>query len=108
MNNSATLPAAVDGTRTSSPITVHFSGPRGDVWVVELRPAANATGTSRMSGPVSASACPTAPPSSSWRRIPEPAVTGSRLWVSARSRNVTSYLARTGGDPLRYVPRPGR
>ncbi|EUA43898.1 tRNA ribosyltransferase-isomerase domain protein [Mycobacterium xenopi 4042] len=41
VNNSATLPAAVDARRDGRPITVHFSTARADdVWVVELRPAA--------------------------------------------------------------------
>ena len=50
VNDSATLPAAVDGKRVSgAPVTVHFSGPLpGDrdfpVWVVELRPGPRADG----------------------------------------------------------------
>jgi S-adenosylmethionine:tRNA ribosyltransferase-isomerase len=50
VNDSATLPAAVDGVRGGdAPVTVHFSGPLpGDrdfpVWVVELRPGPRADG----------------------------------------------------------------
>ena len=45
VNNSATLPAAVDGHRAGRPVAIHFSAARAEkVWVVELRPAANATG----------------------------------------------------------------
>jgi S-adenosylmethionine:tRNA ribosyltransferase-isomerase len=50
VNDSATLPAAVDGGRgDGAPVTVHFSGPlAGDrefpVWVVELRPGPRADG----------------------------------------------------------------
>ena len=45
VNNSATLPAAVDGIRGAARIAVHFStGPPDDhLWIVELRPATNAT-----------------------------------------------------------------
>ena len=40
VNNSATLPAAVDGHRAGQPIAIHFSTARAEkVWVVELRPA---------------------------------------------------------------------
>ena len=57
-----------------------------------------------MSGPASASACPTAPHSSSWRRTPNPRITGSRLWTSrlAIEGDVPSYLARHG-RPIRYA-----
>src|SRR6059058_5169786 len=50
VNDSATLPAAVDGVRgDGGPVTVHFSGPKpGDretpVWIVELRPGPHADG----------------------------------------------------------------
>ena len=50
VNDSATLPSAVDGARgDGAPVTVHFSGPLpGDrefpVWVVELRPGPRADG----------------------------------------------------------------
>ena len=45
VNNSATLPAAVDGLRGPTPMVVHFSTEIDDhIWVVELRSGANATG----------------------------------------------------------------
>ena len=51
VNNSATLPAAVDGIRGSAPIAVHFSTALDDhVWIVELRPATNATASPAIVG----------------------------------------------------------
>ncbi|MET0996441.1 MAG: S-adenosylmethionine:tRNA ribosyltransferase-isomerase [Mycobacterium sp.] len=125
VNNSATLPAAVDGTRSDRPITVHFSAARRDHdWVVELRPATNATAHSPASGwgylPL-AGECPQ-PEIRAGERIdlpdgaalvvgssyPEPGVAGSRLWTSrlAIEGDVTAYLTRHG-RPIRYsyVPR---
>ncbi len=41
VNTSATLPAAADGSRAGTPVTVHFSAGLDDGgWVVEVRPAA--------------------------------------------------------------------
>ncbi len=48
INNSATLPAAVDGRRESGPVTVHFSTALDDgTWLVELRPGRQADGPVR-------------------------------------------------------------
>ena len=46
VNTSATLPAAVPGTRgQAGPVAVHFSSPVAPcVWLVELRPSVDATG----------------------------------------------------------------
>ena len=45
VNTSATLAAAVDGTRAGAPVEVHFSAELDDgTWVVEVRPAGAATG----------------------------------------------------------------
>jgi len=46
VNTSATLPAAVPGTRgQAGPVAVHFSSPVAPcVWLVELRPPVDATG----------------------------------------------------------------
>jgi S-adenosylmethionine:tRNA ribosyltransferase-isomerase len=45
VNNSATMPAAVDGRRGGQAIAVHFATARADKeWVVELRPAVDAAG----------------------------------------------------------------
>ena len=73
VNNSATLPAAVTGVRADrGSIAVHFSAALDNhVWVVELRPAANATGHLPDVGPASASGCPTAPRSLSSPPIPD-------------------------------------
>ena len=109
VNNSATLPAAVDGTRSDRPITVHFSAARRDHdWVVELRPATNATAHlsdirsgERIDLPDGAALVV----GSSY---PEPGVARSRLWTSrlAIEGDVTAYLTRHG-RPIRYsyVPR---
>jgi S-adenosylmethionine:tRNA ribosyltransferase-isomerase len=109
VNNSATLPAAVDGSRAGHPIAVHFSTARDDhVWVVELRPAGNATGYQpdvrlgeRIGLPDGAALVVTA-------AYPEPDATESRLWTAtiAVEGDVISYLARNG-RPIRYgyVPR---
>jgi S-adenosylmethionine:tRNA ribosyltransferase-isomerase len=109
VNNSATLPAAVDGTRAGDPIAVHFSTALADhVWVVELRPAAYATGPvrdveagERIGLPDGAALVVTA-------SYPEPRTAGGRLWTArlAIEGDVTAYLARHG-RPIRYayVPR---
>ena len=109
VNNSATLPAAVDGSRSGQPITVHFSTDGGDhVWVVELRPATTATGHlpdiragERIDLPDGAALVVDS-------SYPESGVAGSRLWTSrlAIEGDVMSYLARHG-RPIRYsyVPR---
>jgi S-adenosylmethionine:tRNA ribosyltransferase-isomerase len=109
VNNSATLPAAVDGSRAGDPIAVHFSTSLADhVWVVELRAAANATGPlddvepgERIGLPDGASLVVTA-------SYPESHTAGSRLWTArlAIEGSVTAYLGRHG-RPIRYgyVPR---
>jgi S-adenosylmethionine:tRNA ribosyltransferase-isomerase len=46
VNNSGTLPAAVTGSRSEEPLTVHFSTQLDDRdWLVELRPPGRATGS---------------------------------------------------------------
>jgi S-adenosylmethionine:tRNA ribosyltransferase-isomerase len=104
VNNSATLAAAVDGFRDAVPIAVHFSAELDDhVWVVELRPATNATAHlpdielgERIGLPDGAALVVIA-------SHPRPGVAGSRLWRSrlAIEGDVTSYLARHG-RPIRY------
>ncbi|MET0993300.1 MAG: S-adenosylmethionine:tRNA ribosyltransferase-isomerase [Mycobacterium sp.] len=109
VNNSATLPAAVDGTRTSSPITVHFSTALADhVWAVELRPAHNGIGHLPDVRPGERIGLPGGAALVVLASYPEPAVTGSRLWVSrlAIEGDVPSYLARHGrAIRYAYVPR---
>ena len=109
VNNSATLPAAVDASRSGQPITVHFSTPRDDhIWVVELRPATAATGHlpdiragERIELPDGAALVVVS-------SYPESGVSGGRLWTArlAIDGDVMSYLARHG-RPIRYfyVPR---
>jgi S-adenosylmethionine:tRNA ribosyltransferase-isomerase len=109
VNTSATLAAAVDGTRADgTPVTVHFSTPLDDaMWVVEVRPAGPATG-------------PIADPRGNERITltdgailslvaPYPHGTASmRLWFArvAVEGGVGAYLARVG-RPIHYayVPR---
>jgi S-adenosylmethionine:tRNA ribosyltransferase-isomerase len=107
VNNSATMPAAIDGRRAGQPITVHFSTVRAEKdWVVELRPAANATGhltDVRRGGRIDLPGGAAIVIMSSY---PEPGVDGGRLWtarvvVEGPDDSVVSYLARYG-QPIRY------
>ena len=105
VNNSATLPAAVDGMRAGRPIAVHFSTALADhVWVVELRPASNATGPQPDVRPGERVGLPGGAALVVLASYPEPAITGSRLWVSrlAIEGDVPAYLARHG-RPIRYA-----
>ncbi len=108
VNNSATMPAAVDGRRAGHPIAIHFCTARAEkVWVVELRPAANATGhlTPRPGDRIDMAGGGAIVIGSSY---PEPGVDGGRLWTArvVVEGDVVSYLARYG-RPIRYsyVPR---
>ena len=111
VNNSATLPAAVTGARAKrGPIAVHFSAALDDhVWVVELRPATNATGHLPDVEPGERIALPDGAALVVIASYPQAGVTGSRLWTArlAIEGDVTSYLNRHG-RPIRYsyVPRP--
>jgi S-adenosylmethionine:tRNA ribosyltransferase-isomerase len=109
VNNSGTLSAAIDGSRAGHPITVHFSSARDDhVWVVELRPGADATGHLRDVEPGERIGLPDGAALAVTASYPEPDVSGSRLWTCRLviEGDVTSYLARHG-RPIRYnyVPR---
>jgi S-adenosylmethionine:tRNA ribosyltransferase-isomerase len=109
VNNSATLPAAVDANRAGQPITVHFSAARADhVWVVELRPATAATRYLPDIRPGERIDLPDGAVLIVSSSYPERGVAGSRLWTSrlAIEGDVISYLARHG-RPIRYsyVPR---
>ncbi|OSC41982.1 S-adenosylmethionine:tRNA ribosyltransferase-isomerase [Mycobacterium decipiens] len=104
VNNSATLPAAVDGHRAGYPVTVHFSCARAaKVWVVELRPAENATGylpNVRVGDRVEMPGGGAVVVASSY---PKPGVAGGRLWTARLvvEGDVVGYLARHG-RPIRY------
>lgn len=109
VNNSATLPAAVDATRSGQPIAVHFSAAIGDgAWVVELRPAEIARGHLPDIRPGERIMLPGDSALTVLSSYPEPGVAGSRLWSShvAIDHDVTSLLSRYG-RPIRYsyVPR---
>jgi S-adenosylmethionine:tRNA ribosyltransferase-isomerase len=109
VNNSATLPAAVDGTRAGQSITVHFSAERSDhVWVVELRPAANATGHLPDIEPGERIGLPAGAALVVMASYPQPGSAGVRLWTCrlAIEGNVMAYLGRHG-RPIHYsyVPR---
>jgi S-adenosylmethionine:tRNA ribosyltransferase-isomerase len=108
VNNSATMPAAVDGRRAGQPVAVHFSTARAEkIWVVELRPAGEASGHliprpgERIDMPGGAALV-------IGSSYPEPGVEGARLWTARviLEGDVGSYLARHG-RPIRYsyVPR---
>ena len=108
VNNSATMPAAVDGRRAGQPVAVHFSTARAEkIWVVELRPAGEASGhlTPRPGERIDMPGGAALVIGSSY---PEPGVEGARLWTARviLEGDVGSYLARHG-RPIRYsyVPR---
>ena len=110
VNNSATLPAAVDGARAGAQVAVHFSAALGDhVWVVELRPAVNATRHLRNIAPGERIELPGGAALVVVASYPEPHTAGSRLWTSrlAIEGDVTSFLGRHG-RPIRYSHVPVR
>jgi S-adenosylmethionine:tRNA ribosyltransferase-isomerase len=109
VNNSATLPAAVDGRRAGRPVSVHFSTARGAlVWVVELRPAVNATGHLPDIRPGERIELPGGGALIVDASYPQPGTDGGRLWTArvVVEGDVASYLTRYG-RPIRYayVPR---
>ena len=112
VNNSATLPAAVDGRRAKEPIAVHFSTERGEKdWVVELRPAGDAAGHLADIRPGELIDMPGGAALVIRSSYPMPGVQGARLWTArvileGPAGAVGSYLARHG-RPIRYsyVPR---
>ena len=110
VNNSATLPAAVDATRGATPIAAHFSTVLDDhVWVVELRPAADATGPLPDVEPGERIGLPDGAALVVMASYPRRGVAGSRLWTSrlAIEGDVMSYLNRHG-RPIRYSYVPQR
>lgn len=110
VNNSATLPAAIDGGRNGQPIAVHFSTARAEkLWVVELRSAGAATGHLTDIRPGERIEMPGGGAIVIRSSYPEPGTDGARLWTAqvVLEGDVVSYLARYG-RPIRYsyVPRP--
>jgi S-adenosylmethionine:tRNA ribosyltransferase-isomerase len=105
VNNSATLPAAVTGVRAErDPVAVHFSAALDDhLWVVELRPATDATAHLPDIEPDERVGLPDGAALTVIASYPQPGVAGSRLWTSrlAIEGDVTSYLGRHG-RPIRY------
>ncbi|OMC13925.1 S-adenosylmethionine:tRNA ribosyltransferase-isomerase [Mycobacterium sp. SP-6446] len=105
VNDSATMPAAVDGRRAGQPIAVHFSTVRAEkVWVVELRPAANATGHLTDVGPGQRIDLPGGAALVVESSYPRPGVGDARLWTARViiEGNVGAYLGRHG-RPIRYA-----
>jgi S-adenosylmethionine:tRNA ribosyltransferase-isomerase len=97
VNNSGTLPAAVDGYRGSAQVTVHFSTQLDDKsWVVELRPPGQATGSIADAAPGQRVDLPGAVLILIDEYVP------GRLWRAAVSTNVPEMLARQG-RPIRYA-----
>lgn len=105
INNSATLAAAVDGTRRGTPIAVHFASARDNaVWVVELRPAGHATGPLTDVTPGERIELPGGAGLTVLDTHPLPGWSGSRLWrarVAVEGGDVLTYLA-DHGRPIRY------
>lgn len=112
VNNSATMPAAVDGHRGGQPIAVHFSTAHGDkIWVVELRPGGDAAGHLGDIRPGERIDMPGGAALVIGSSYPQPGVEGARLWTArviteGAAGGVGRYLARYG-RPIRYsyVPR---
>lgn len=110
VNNSATMPAAVDGRRDGRPVAVHFSTRRAErSWVVELRPAGNAAGHLPDVRPGERIELPGGGALVVEASYPRTGISGARLWTArvVVEGDVASYLARHG-RPIRYsyVPRP--
>jgi S-adenosylmethionine:tRNA ribosyltransferase-isomerase len=107
VNTSATLPAAVDGRRGGRAIAVHFSTARAEkLWVVELRPAGDATGHLPDIRPGERIAMPGGAAIVIASSYPEPGVAGARLWtarvvIEGPEGSVAEYLAQHG-RPIRY------
>lgn len=108
VNDSATLPSAVDGARgDGTPVTVHFSGPLpGDrefpVWVVELRPGPRAEGpvTDAVAG--EQLTLPTGARLTLLGSYPDGRRSSSRLWAAHLDvDDVASYLHEVG-RPITY------
>jgi S-adenosylmethionine:tRNA ribosyltransferase-isomerase len=102
INTSATLAAAIDGTRADGrPVTIHFATALDDgTWVVEIRPRTNATGpmADTHGGHVIYL------PDGVRLHIERPHPTGqTRLWRSriAVEGPIAAYLAKNG-RPIRY------
>jgi S-adenosylmethionine:tRNA ribosyltransferase-isomerase len=108
VNNSATLPAAIDGRRDGQQIAVHFSTARGDRWVVELRPAGDATGPLTDVRPGERIDLAGGGAIVIGASYPQSGVSGGRLWTAQviLEGHVPPYLARYG-RPIKYsyVPR---
>jgi S-adenosylmethionine:tRNA ribosyltransferase-isomerase len=109
VNNTATLPAAVNGWRKGESVAVHFSTALDDrVWVIELRPAKDATGHLTDVQPGERVDLPGGAALVVGASYQQAGVAGSRLWSSRLviEGDVASYLARQG-RPIRYayVPR---
>ncbi len=113
VNNSATLPAAVDGRRAGHRIAIHFSTARAEkLWVVELRPAGQATGHLTDVRPGERIDMPGGGAIVIGSSYPKAGVDGARLWTArvvleGPRGGVVAYLARHG-RPIRYsyVSRP--
>jgi S-adenosylmethionine:tRNA ribosyltransferase-isomerase len=110
VNTSATVPAAIDGSRGSDePVTVHFSGPdSADRWIVELRNERLGRVGDAVAG--ERIALPRGVTLTLARAWPNPLQrSGSRLWEAeiAVESGVSSYLSHEG-RPITYDHIRGR
>lgn len=107
VNNSATLPAAVDGHRAGQLIAVHFSTALAEkLWVVELRPTADEDEHLTDVRPGERIDLPGGGALLIGSSYPEPGVDGARLWtarmvIEGPAGGVVPYLTRYG-RPIRY------
>ncbi|HEX9066605.1 MAG TPA: S-adenosylmethionine:tRNA ribosyltransferase-isomerase [Streptosporangiaceae bacterium] len=104
VNTTATLPAAVDGERGPSAVTVHFSTPLDDgTWVAELREAGPGRGRVTGARPGEQISLAGRATLTLLRRYPEP--DSDRLWIVAlhapgetRAREPAAHSRRPAGD----------
>jgi S-adenosylmethionine:tRNA ribosyltransferase-isomerase len=105
VNTTATLPAAVDAQRTGGRVaTVHFSTALDDgTWIVEVRPAAHATGPVDDAAPGERLLLPGDVALTLLWPYPDAAAARPRLWRARLSRGEVADVLRRHGRPITYA-----